>query len=129
MRKYAALTVGAVACGTALALAVPAAAGATVQRDRIADRAFVQCSKGSMLQVDLEREGRKFEVDVEIYAAPRERWTVTIGTPGRVTHSFTRTTNREGELNGWRYMPRSSGTIEVRARAADGETCRAKVRG
>lgn len=129
MRKYAALTVGAVACGAALALAVPAAAGATVQRDRIADRAFVQCSKGSMLQVDLEREGRKFEVDVEIYAAPRERWTVTIGTPGRVTHSFTRTTNREGELNGWRYMPRSSGTIEVRARAADGETCRAKVRG
>lgn len=129
MRKYAALTVGAVACGTALALAVPAAAEATVQRDRIADRAFVQCSKGSMLQVDLEREGRKFEVDVEIYAAPRERWTVTIGTPGRVTHSFTRTTNREGELNGWRYMPRSSGTIEVRARAADGETCRAKVRG
>lgn len=129
MRKYAALTVGALACGTALALAVPAAAGATVQRDRIADRAFVQCSKGSMLQVDLEREGRKFEVDVEIYAAPRERWTVTIGTPGRVTHSFTRTTNREGELNGWRYMPRSSGTIEVRARAADGETCRAKVRG
>ena len=129
MRKYAALTVGALACGTALALAVPAAAGATVQRDCIADRAFVQCSKGSMLQVDLEREGRKFEVDVEIYAAPRERWTVTIGTPGRVTHSFTRTTNREGELNGWRYMPRSSGTIEVRARAADGETCRAKVRG
>lgn len=129
MRKYVALTTGAVACGTALALAMPAAAGATVQRDRIADRAFVQCSKGSMLQVDLEREGRKFEVDVEIYAAPRERWTVTIGTPGRVTHSFTRTTNREGELNGWRYMPRSSGTIEVRARAGDGETCRAKVRG
>ena len=129
MRKYAALTVGAVACGTALALAVPAVAGATVQRDRIADRAFVQCSKGSMLQVDLERERRKFEVDVEIYGAPRERWTVTIGTPGRVTHTFTRTTNREGELNGWRYMPRSSGTIEVRARAADGETCRAKVRG
>jgi hypothetical protein len=129
MRKYVALTTGAVACGTALALVMPAAAGATVQRDRIADRAFVQCSKGSMLQVDLEREGRKFEVDVEIYAAPRERWTVTIGTPGRVTHSFTRTTNREGELNGWRYMPRSSGTIEVRARAADGETCRAKVRG
>lgn len=123
MTKYVALTTGAVACGTALALAMPAAAGATVQRDRIADRAFVQCSKGSMLQVDLEREGRKFEVDVEIYAAPRERWTVTIGTPGRVTHSFTRSTNREGELNGWRYMPRSSGTIEVRARAADGETC------
>jgi hypothetical protein len=82
-----------------------------------------------MLQVDLEREGRKFEVDVEVYAAPRERWTVTIGTPGRVTHTFTRTTNREGELNGWRYMPRSSGTIEVRATAADGERCRAQVRG
>jgi hypothetical protein len=129
MRRMTALTAGAVACGTALALAVPTAAGATAQRDRISDRAFVQCSKGSMLQVDLEREGRKFEVDVEVYAAPRERWTVTIGTPGRVTHTFTRTTNREGELNGWRYMPRSSGTIEVRATAADGERCRARVRG
>ena len=129
MRKFAALATGAIACGTALAVAVPAVAGATVQRDRISDRAFVQCSKGSMMQVDLEREGRKFEVDVEIYAAPRERWTVTIGKPGRVKHTFTRTTNREGELNGWRYMPRSSGTIEVRARTADGETCRAQVRG
>ncbi len=129
MRKFAALATGAIACGTALAVAVPAVAGATAQRDRISDRAFVQCSQGSMMQVDLEREGRKFEVDVEIYADPRERWTVTIGKPGRVKHSFTRTTNREGELNGWRYMPRSSGTIEVRARAADGETCRAQVRG
>ena len=129
MKTYAALTTGAIACGTALALAVPAAAGATVQRDRIADRAFVQCSQGSMLQVDLERERRKFEVDVEIYATPRERWTVTIGTAGRVTHTFTKSTNREGELNGWRYMPRTTGVIEVRARAADGETCRAQVRG
>lgn len=129
MKKYAALAAGVIACGTTLALASPAVAGPTVQRDRIADRAFVQCSKGSMLQVDLERERRKLEVDVEIYAAPRERWTVTIGTPGRVKHTFTRTTNREGELNGWRYMPRTSGTIEVRARAADGETCRAQVRG
>lgn len=129
MRRYATLALGTVACGTALALAAPAAVGAATSRDRIADRAFVQCSKGSMLQVDLERERRKFEVDVEIYGAPRERWTVTIGTPGRVSHTFTRTTNREGELNGWRYMPRSSATIEVRARAADGETCRAQVRG
>ena len=129
MKKYATLAAGAIACGTALALAVPAGAGATAQRDRIADRAFVQCSAGSMLQVDLEREWRKFEVDIEIYAAPRERWTVTIGTAGSVTHTFTKSTDREGELDGWRYVPRTSGVIEVRARAADGETCRAQVRG
>lgn len=128
MKRFAALSAGAVACGTALALAAPASAGPPAQRDRIADRAVVQCSQGSMLQVDLERERRKFEVDIEIYAAPRERWTVTIGAPGRVKHTFTRMTNREGELDAWRYMPRSSGTIEVRARAADGETCRAQVR-
>ena len=124
-----ALTIGAtaLACALGATLATPAAAAAT--RDRIADRAFVDCSRGSMLQVDLEREGRKFEVDVEIYAAPRERWTITIGTPGRVTHTLTRSANREGEVNAWRYMPASTKTIEVRATSATGETCRATVRG
>ena len=110
-------------------LALPTAASAATARDRVVDRAFVECSRGSMLQVDLEREGRKFEVDTEIYATPRERWTITIGTPGRVTHTITRTANREGELNVWRYMPASSKTIEVRATSAAGESCRATVRG
>lgn len=128
-RKSLAIGSAALACALGATLAMPAAASAATPRDRIADRAFVDCSRGSMLQVDLEREWRKFEVDIEIYAAPRERWTITIGTPGRVTHTLTRNANREGELNAWRYMPASTKTIEVRATSARGETCRATVRG
>ena len=130
MRKHVPIAVGTIACGTILALAVPTTgAAAATARDRIADRAVVDCSRGSMLQVDLEREGRKYEVDVEIYATPGELWMVTIGTPGRVVHTFTKAANREGELNGWRYMPRNTSTIEVRATSTRGETSRATVRG
>ena len=128
-RKTIAVGSAALACTLGASLALPAAASAAASRDRVVDRAFVECSRGSMLQVDLEREWRKFEVDVEIYAKPRERWTVTFGTPGRVTHTVTRSANREGELNAWRYLPTRIKTIEVRATSATGETCRATVRG
>lgn len=127
--KKAPLALGATALACALSATLALPASAATPRDRVVDRAFVECSRGSMLQVDLEREGRTFEVDIEIYATPRERWTITIGTPGRVTHTITRTANREGELNVWRYMPASSKTFEVRATSATGERCRATVRG
>ena len=129
MRKNASIAAGVIACGTALALAAPTAAQATTARDRVVDRVFVECTRGSTLQVDLERERRKFEVDVEIYAAPRERWTITFGTKGRVVHTVSRSANREGEVNVWRYMSTRTKTIEVRATSAGGEMCRATVRG
>ena len=129
MKGITPLAIGIVAGGTAIALAVPTAANSTVTAQRVVDRAFVECPRGSTLQVDLEQERRKFEVDVEIYANPRERWTISFGTPGRVTHTVTRTANREGEVNAWRYMPLRAKTIEVRATSAGGETCRAIVRG
>ena len=128
-RKPLLIGSAALACALGAALVVPPAASAVAPRDRVIDRAIVDCSRGAVLQVDLEREWRKFEVDLEIYAAPRERWTITIGTPGRVAHALTRTTNREGELDAWRHMPASAKTIEVRATSASGETCRATVRG
>jgi hypothetical protein len=128
-RKPLLIGTAALACTLGAALVVPPAASAAAPRDRVVDRAFVDCSRGAMLQVDLEREWRKFEVDLEIYSNPRERWTITIGAPGRVTHTLTRSTNREGELNAWRYMSASNRTIEVRATSAGGETCRATVRG
>ena len=128
MKRMTAIGAGAIACGTAIALAVPATSHATQTRDRVVDRVFVECSRGSTLQVDLERERRKFEVDVEIYATPRERWTITIGKPGRVTHSVTRSANREGELNVSRYMSARAKAFEVTATSARGETCSATVR-
>lgn len=125
MRKFAPITVGLIACGTVLALATPTAAATTP--DRVIDRAFVECSRGSMLQVDLERERRKLEADVEIYASPRERWTITISQAGRVVHTRTRSANREGELNMSRYLPPRQATITVMARSATGERCTASV--
>ena len=79
------------ACTLGAALVVPPAASAATPRDRVVDRAFVDCSRGSMLQVDLERESRKFEVDVEIYASPRERWTEPVWPIG-VDSSWTSST-------------------------------------
>jgi hypothetical protein len=110
------------ACALGASLVVAPAASAR-------DRALVDCSRGSMMQVDLEREGRKYEVDIEIYAKRGERWNITIGTPGRVVHRFSATANQEGELNAWRYMSRSNKTIVVNATSPSGETCRATVRG
>lgn len=128
-RKPLLIATASLACALSAALVVPPAASAATPRDRVVDRAFVDCSRGAMLQVDLEREWRKFEVDLEIYSNPRERWTITIGKPGRVIHTLTRTTNRKGELDAWRYVSASRPTIEVRATSASGETCRATVRG
>lgn len=96
-------------------------------RERVVGRSFAECSRGSMMEVDLELEGRRFEVDIEIYGDPRERWNMTIGTPARVTHTLSRVANREGEVNAWRYMPASTKSIEVRATSQNGENCRVTV--
>lgn len=122
-------TLGVCAGAAALSAAVlvpPAQAAAPA---RIVDRAMVDCSRSSMLHVTLERDRNRFEVDFEIYSAPRERWTVTIAQGGRTLHTVVKTANREGELDAWRYVPARSGAIEVSARSASGETCRASVRG
>jgi len=121
-------TLGACAGAAALSAVVlvpPAQAAPT----RDVDHAMVDCSRSSMLHVTLERERNRFEVDFEIYSAPRERWTVTIAQGGRTLHTVAKTANREGELDAWRYVPARSGAIEVSARSASGETCRASVRG
>lgn len=127
MKKSVKFGVVSVACGSAIALAIPATSVASVP-SRVVDRAIVDCSRGGMLQVDLERERNRFEVDVEVYGSSRESWTVTWSTNGRTVHTVTRSANREGELNVWRYMPTRSKAIVVTARSADGESCRATVR-
>lgn len=126
IQKRALLAIGLIA-SLGIALAVPQGAQAA-PRDRIVDRAFVDCPRGSMLEVDLEREGRKLEADVDIYANPRERWTVTFSQNGRHMARISRAANREGELNVSRYLPLRSGVVQVSARSASGERCMASVR-
>ena len=86
-----------------------------------------ECSRGSLLTLELTREGRQLEADVEIYAGPRERWTVTLSQNGRVVHTVAKTTNREGEFDFWRYVPARNSAVEVRATSSTGETCRARL--
>ena len=74
------------------------------------------------------REGRQLEADIEIYAGPRERWTVKISQNGRVAYTVTKTTNREGEFDFWRYLPARNSAVDVRATSATGETCSARLR-
>ena len=102
-----------------LTLAAPASAAKGVR---------AECSRGSLLTLELTREGQQLEADIEIYAGPRERWSVTVSQNGRVVHTVAKTTNREGEFDFWRYLPARSGTVEVRATSATGETCRARLR-
>lgn len=102
-----------------LSLAAPASAAKGVR---------AECSRGSVLTLELTREGRQLEADIEIYAGPRERWTVTISQNGRVAHTVQKTTNREGEFDFWRYLPGRSGTVDVRATSPSGETCSARLR-
>jgi hypothetical protein len=119
MRKTAALvTSTGLVDALGLTLAAPASAAKGVR---------AECSRGSLLTLEVEREGRQLEADVEIYAGPRERWTVTLSQNGRVVHTVAKTTNREGEFDFWRYMPARTSAVEVRATSATGETCRARL--
>jgi hypothetical protein len=120
LKKTAALVTSAGLAGMlGLSVAAPASAKQGV---------VVECPGGGQLTLQLEREGRQWEADVEIYAGARERWTVKISQNGRVVHTVTKTTNREGELDFWRYLPGRSGTVDVRATSSTGETCSARLR-
>lgn len=119
VKAVALLTSAGLVSALGLTLAAPASAAKGVR---------AECSRGSLLTLELEREGRQLEADIEIYAGPRERWTVTLSQNGRVVHTVAKTTNREGEFDFWRYLPARSGTVDVRATSATGETCRARLR-
>lgn len=116
-----------VATITAVVMAFSAVPLSAVHPQRVIDRASVDCSMGAIMQVDLSREGRKLEADVEIYTEPRERWTLTFTQSGKIAHQVKRSANREGELNVWRYLPIRNTVIEVNATSQSGETCAAKV--
>lgn len=120
LRKTATLVTSAGLAGIlGLSLAAPASARQITTSE---------CSRGSLLTLELTREGRQLESDIEIYAGPRERWTVKISQNGRVAHTVTKTTNRDGEFDFWRYLPGRSGAVDVRATSATGETCSARLR-
>ena len=120
-----------------LALATPAAA-APVQPSadvkptmRILDREVVQCSQSARMVTKLERDGARLEVDAEIFGPARERWVIKIKQNGKLVHKIARNADYDGELDIWRYLPNRPGEdrVKIKARAADGERCVAKLRG
>ena len=120
MKKTAVVVASAGLVGAlGLSLAAPAVARQITTSD---------CSRGGLLTLELTREGRQLEADIEIYAGPRERWTVTLAQNGRAVHTVAKTTNREGEFGFWRYMPARTSAVEVRGTSATGETCSARLR-
>lgn len=75
----------------------------------------------AVVTAKLERDGRQREFDVEVYAGPRERWTVTVREPGgAVLQRISRTTNREGEFDAWRYLPTRPDAVDVVAQGPGG---------
>lgn len=118
-KATAAVTITALSSVLGVSMAGPAMANAGVR---------AECSRGSLLTLELSREGRQLEADIEIYAGPRERWTVKISQNGRVAYTVTKTTNREGEFDFWRYLPARNSAVDVRATSATGETCSARLR-
>lgn len=92
------------------------------------DRSNVDCTMGSRMETSLERSQQRLEVDVDIMGEPRVGWTVNIYQGNRRVHHVTRTTNRDGEFDFYRYLNDRSARIQVRAQSSAGETCRAVLR-
>jgi hypothetical protein len=124
--------IGIAAVSAAAICLVPIGSALAVAPASILDRAVATCSAGSLMIVELDREGRQREVDVELYADPRERWVFTVTQRGDRAITVVRSTNREGELDFWRYVTnrRGADSVTVTARSTvSGERCSGQVRG
>lgn len=112
MFRPRAASAAALAAVTTAAIAVAAAAPAS---------AAVLASESSrcgsaLVTATLERAGQQHEIDVEVYAGPRERWTLTVrDLQGRELERIVRTTNREGEFDAWRYLASRPHAVDVMA--------------
>jgi hypothetical protein len=124
MNKTTVLITAAIVGLTGMA-ATPAANAAPARK---IDRSNVDCSNGARMETSLERSARRLEVDVDIEGEPRVIWTVRIYQGDRRVHTVTRTTNRDGEFDFYRYLNDGTSPIRVTARSASGETCRAVLR-
>ena len=98
---------------------------------RVIDRGSVNCSASARMVSKLERDGKRLEVDAEIFGPARQKWVVKFVQNGKLAHKITRSADGDGELDVWRYLPNKQGEdrVRVKARSAQGETCVIKLRG
>lgn len=97
---------------------------ATGAQASVLDREQKRCGS-ALVTAKLERDSRENEVDVEVYSDRRgERWRIMIrDADGDVLRTVTRTTNREGEFDFWRYIPASIDKVSVDVRGPSGQRC------
>lgn len=113
----------------ALAMGAATVVAAAPAQAAVTDLDQARCGN-ALVTAKVERTPREFEVDVEVYAGPRERWVVTVKNgQGRTLERITRTTNREGEFDAWRYLPLAIDQVRVVARGPAGQLCTLDLRG
>jgi hypothetical protein len=120
------------ALATAATLAVPAVAGAAPVRTDVERENGGRCTASSFWDLNLEREGGRIEIDLDIdTSTPGQRWKVKVTHDNRTVVNRTRATDREGELDLTRWVNDRRGTDRVTFRAVNsstGETCRGSLR-
>ena len=110
-------------CAVPLALLPVAPASAAV-----IDIQTRECGVG-VVTAKLERDGGQREIDVEVYASPRQRWSFIVrDTQGSELVRMARTTNREGEFDTWRYLPTRPDAVSVAVRGPSGSRCTIELR-
>lgn len=97
---------------------------ATAAQASVLDREQKRCGN-ALVTVELERDSREHEVDIEVYSDGRgERWQMTIkDASGDVLRTISRKTNREGEFDVWRSIPGSINDVTVDVRGPNGQRC------
>ncbi len=95
----------------------------------VLDREQKRCG-AALVTAELERDSREHEVDVEVYSQRRgERWRIVIrDSDGEVLHRITRKTNREGEFDVWRSVPRSDDRLKLRIKGPNKQRCTLTLR-
>lgn len=87
-----------------------------------------ECGVG-VVTAKVERDGAQREIDVEVYASPRQRWSVIVSDArGAELVRMARTTNREGEFDAWRYLPTRPDGVSVAVRGPSGSRCTIELR-
>jgi len=119
MRRKITAAVAAVGLGSAGLVGAGTAAQATVL-----DREQQRCGN-ALVTAKLERDSREHEIDVEVYSDRRgERWRIIVqDADGEVLHRINRKTNREGEFDTWRSIPRSEERVKLRIQGPDKQRC------
>src|SRR6056297_2321469 len=90
----------------------------------VLDREQKRCGS-ALVTAKLERDSREHEVDVEVYSQRRgERWRIVVrDADGEVLHRIKRKTNREGEFDVWRTVPRSDDRLKLRVKGPNKQRC------